>query len=249
MNPFTRRSFLTAAAAWAATAAHASRNAGGAAPAVRQPALGQSWRYAKHDLFTRSIVDTQIDAVSAIGRTVEIGSRSQKGGNELVDLSWGSNWLKKYMEGEKFAVSAASEIHAPWGMVLVDPHWSEVEVFEEPVPLWPARLQPGWSRTVNTRYETRSSKDELPWQVTMKAGRWETIAVPAGHFYTLRYTNIINFRFTNVSERDAAQRLETVWFAPEIGRWAARESTGTFYQDVGERFRESSYRWELLSWT
>jgi len=65
----------------------------------------------------------------------------------------------------------------------------------------------------------------------------------------LRYANVINFRYTNVSERVAAQRLETIWLAPEIGRWVARESFGTFYQDVGERFHESSYRWELLDWT
>ena len=36
---------------------------------------------------------------------------------------------------------------------------------------------------------------------------------------------------------------------PEIGRWAVRESSGTFRQDVAEEFNESSYRWELLNWT
>jgi hypothetical protein len=83
----------------------------------------------------------------------------------------------------------------------------------------------------------------------MHAHRWESVSVPAGQFTVLRYANVINFRYTNVSERVAAQRLETIWLAPEIGRWVARESFGTFYQDVGERFHESSYRWELLDWT
>ena len=55
--------------------------------------------------------------------------------------------------------------------------------------------------------------------------------------------------YPNVSERVAAQRKETIWFAPAIGRWVARESSGSFYQDVGTEFQESSYRWELLSWT
>jgi hypothetical protein len=83
----------------------------------------------------------------------------------------------------------------------------------------------------------------------MHAYKWESVTVPAGRFTALRYFNIINFRYSNVSEKVAAQRLETVWFAPEIGRWVARESQGAYYQDVGERFQEDRSRWELLEWT
>jgi hypothetical protein len=93
------------------------------------------------------------------------------------------------------------------------------------------------------------SQQMIPWQLTMHARKWESIEVPAGHFTALRYTNLIDLRYTNVSERVAGQRKENIWFVPEIGRWVVRESSGTFYQDVGEEFNESSYRWELLSWT
>ena len=65
----------------------------------------------------------------------------------------------------------------------------------------------------------------------------------------LRYYNIIDFRFTNVSERTAALRQENIWFVPEIGRWVVRESRGIYREDVGTEVKESSYRWELLSWT
>ena len=88
----------------------------------------------------------------------------------------------------------------------------------------------------------------MPSQLTMSAQRWESITVPAGRFTALRYYNIIDFRFTNVSERTAAFQ-ENIWFAPEIGRWVVRESRGIFRDDVGTEVKESSYRWELMSWT
>jgi hypothetical protein len=74
------------------------------------------------------------------------------------------------------------------------------------------------------------------------------ITVPAGQFTALHYYNIIDFRFTNVSERTAAIRQENIWFAPEIGCWVVRESRGIFHEDVGFEVKESSFRWELLNW-
>jgi hypothetical protein len=127
--------------------------------------------------------------------------------------------------------------------------WAQLQVYEKPIPLWPTQLRPGWSTTVGTNYKIPGSDDALPWQLTMHAHKWQSITVPAGNFTALRFTNLINFRFTNISGRNAAQRKETIWFAPEIGRWVVRESSGTFRQDVAEEFNESSYRWELLSWT
>jgi hypothetical protein len=84
-----------------------------------------------------------------------------------------------------------------------------VQVYEKPIPLWPTQLRPGWSATVYTPYETPQAPDEeLPWQLTTHVKGWESLVVPAGRFNALRYHNLINFRFTNVSERVAAQRQE-----------------------------------------
>jgi hypothetical protein len=47
-------------------------------------------------------------------------------------------------------------------------------------------------------------------------------------------------------------RRETMWFAPEIGRWVERESVGTYYLDDSvddTSLNESSYRWKLSEWT
>jgi len=93
------------------------------------------------------------------------------------------------------------------------------------------------------------SREMMPAQLTMSARRWESITVPAGRFTALRHYNIIDFRFTTVSERTAALRQEDIWFVPEIGRWVVRESRGIFREDIATEVKESSYRCELLSWT
>ncbi|HEY0799887.1 MAG TPA: hypothetical protein VGD54_03525 [Steroidobacteraceae bacterium] len=227
-----------------------SQAAGGTAK-VRDPAVGQSWHYRKRDLFNGKLVGTELARVSAVGQVIEIEIQSPLvNRGSLTYPSWGNDWLEKYAVRPRQGGIPASEIHSPWGMILMDSHWAKMQVYEEPIPLWPAELRPGWSKTVGTNYQSaETSGERQPWQLTMHAYKWESVTVPAGRFTALRYFNIINFRYSNVSEKVAAQRLETVWFAPEIGRWVARESQGTFYQDVGERFQEDRSRWELLEWT
>jgi len=252
MLDITRRYFLLSTSAlsvgYMARPTWASGQANTAT--VRPPEVGQSWRYSKHDKVSGASIDTHIDRVSAVGQAIEIESHSETGKDKpAASPSWGTEWLQKYAAHDKPAGSLAYEVQEPWGMVLIDPHWSLVQAYEKPIPLWPSELRSGWSTIVNTYYKTPESSDALPWQLTMHAHGWESITVPAGHFTALRYTNLIDFRYSNVSGRVAGQRKETIWFAPEIGRWVVRESSGTFYQDVGEEFNENSYRWELLRWT
>jgi len=219
---------------------------------VRAPAVGQSWRYAKQDFYSKTLIDDQVDRVAAVGSTVDIESSSEAAKNAPAESSWGTSWLRKYIpHRDTPAGPLPSEVQEPWGRILVDPHWSQVQVYETPVPLWPAQLVPGWHTYVNTKYKSPSNDEGLPWEQTMTARNWETITVPAGKFRALRFTNLINFRSVDFS-KDAAQRQETVWFAPEVGRWVARESAGTYYIDdssVDTPYNESAYRWELIEWT
>jgi hypothetical protein len=85
----------------------------------------------------------------------------------------------------------------------------------------------------------------LRWSI-LRAERWESITVPARNFTALRFLNIIDFRFTNVSGRTAAQRIEHVWFSFEIGRWVRRECVGNRRERIGYEITEGSYRRELL---
>ncbi len=221
-------------------------------PVVRPPAVGQSWRYTKRDIFTHTIVDDQIDRVAAVGSTIDIDSRSETSKQASADPKWGAAWLRKYIPRREVPEGPLpSEIQSPWGQVLVDPHWGQVQVYEVPIPLWPAQLTPGWKAHVNTKYKTPSNQDGLPWDQTMAAHGWETISVAAGNFRALRYTNIINFKSTDFS-RENSQRKETLWFAPEVGRWVARESTGIYYiedSSVDTPYDEPGFRWELIEWT
>ena len=95
----TRRTFLlsTAAAAVVRVAhGNASETSIGAGAKVRQPAVGQTWRYAKHDFFTGALVDTQVDRVSAVGRTIEIESHSETTQDTPIKYpSWGSRGIQR----------------------------------------------------------------------------------------------------------------------------------------------------------
>jgi hypothetical protein len=80
----TRREFIVLAATTSVgCVARATKTSApsGPPPVVRAPAVGQSWRYAKHDYFTDKVVDTQIDRVSVIGKSVEIESHSRPSPN------------------------------------------------------------------------------------------------------------------------------------------------------------------------
>lgn len=253
MTITTRREFIFLAAAVSAGCVGRESKippTGGAAPVVRAPAVGQSWRYAKHDYFTGEVLDTQIDRVSSTGQSIEITSHSESAEDRPIAFSsWGEGWWRNYMPADAARSGGPIEIHRPWGMVAVDPHWSEMQAFEKAVPIWPSELRPGWSRVVSTRYKTPGSDEAMPWQLSMNAKEWAFVTVPAGRFLALRYANFIDFRFSVYAERTAAQRIEHIWFAPEIGRWVRRESTGTFHEQIHGEVQESSYRWELLSWT
>jgi hypothetical protein len=136
-------------------------------------------------------------------------------------------------------------------MVVLDPHWGQVQVYEMPIPLWPAQLEPGWQTHFSTRYKTPADQDSLPWDQTMRALAWEMVKVPAGQFKALRFTNEIKFTHPDFSRTDSARR-ETLWFAPEVGRWVARESRGSYYvadSTIMQPYNENGFRWELVEWS
>jgi len=254
MSTVTRRYFLLAAAALPGCAL---RRSGIDAPTanearIREPSVGQTWRYSKRDSFSGAFIDNQIDRVTSIGDTVSIDSGGENDADSHAHSAWGMAWLHKTFGEHKPNISLASEIQEPWGKIRVDPHWSEIQVFETPVPLWPTQLRPGWHSHFNTEYKTPSHENAgLAWNQTMTAHAWETIKVPAGEFSTLRFTNLINFTSSDPA-RTASIRRETIWFAPKAGRWVARESFGSYYLTdsvIDQPYNESGFRWELLEWT
>jgi len=199
------------------------------------------------------VVDTQIDRIAAVERSVQIDSLIPSDAQDVGPTpSAAAGWLHKYFSHPKPGGPLPSEIQEPWGLVRVDPHWSQVQVYDEPIPLWPPRLAPGWHERYNTRYQTSDRPGGgLDWHQTMRAEEWELVRVPAGEFNALRYLNVINFQSSDPA-RTLAVRRESIWFAPQVGRWVVRESRGSYYLDDSvsdSEYEESSYRWQLLAWT
>jgi hypothetical protein len=194
-------------------------------PAVRAPQVGQEWTYVKKDVFNGKILGVIKERVASLGSSITI-ERSEDGG------------------------MLPSEIQSPWGFVSVDPQWPKLMSFSPTLPLWPLELSTGWSKQFNTKYSIPGySESRMNWQEYMSVQGWEQITVPAGVFIALRFQNLINFENSDSSLVDCIRR-ETVWFAPQIGRWVAREGSGSYLIEgsIGAVLQEGSYQWQLTSY-
>jgi hypothetical protein len=249
MHRFTRRAFLLSSASFSVGCALHRAGIAPAPASVRAPSVGQSWRYAKVGTYSGRVVENQVDQIAAVDGTVHIDSHSEAATGPKK--SWARRLLSSYAVHENPLGPLPGEIQEPWGQVLVDPHWSEVQLYETAIPLWPTELEPGWSSRFFTKYTTPTNDVPVAWDQTMTAHAWESVHVPAGRFTALRFTNLIDFA-DGEGLRTACQRKETLWFAPEVGRWVIRESGGTYYltnSSDDSQHTESSYRWELLDYT
>ena len=195
-------------------------------PIVRSPQVGQEWTYVKRDVFDGKILGVITERVASIGSAIVI-ERADENASQLP-----------------------SEIQGPWGMVQLDTSWPRLLSFKPPIPLWPQELSSSWSKQFATKYSLGGDlENAYNWQEFMSAHGWEQITVPAGTFLTLRYQNLINYVSEDDNKVDCI-RKETIWFAPSIGRWVARESSGSYMikGQIGEQVLEGSYQWQLTSY-
>ena len=195
-------------------------------PTIRPPQIGQEWTYVKKDVFNGKAIGLITERVSKIATNIII-DRTAEGGTMLP-----------------------SEIQTSWGMVATDTQWPRLLNFNPSLPLWPLELTTGWSKQFNTKYSVAGYSDSmLNWQEYMSVQGWERITVPAGAFIALRFQNLINYESSDPNRVDCI-RKETVWFAPNIGRWVAREVSG-YYQiegGMGPVLSEGSYQWQLTAY-
>jgi len=195
-------------------------------PAVRTPQVGQEWSYIKRNVYDGKIRELITERVASVGSTIVI-ERSDENGAQL-----------------------ASEIQSPWGMVQLDTSWPRLLSFKPPIPLWPQELSSSWSKQFSTKYSLGGySENSYNWQQNMTAHGWQQITVPAGTFLTLRYQNLINYESEDDNKVNCI-RKETLWFAPSIGRWVARESSGSYMiqGQLGMPNLEDSFQWQLTSY-
>lgn len=195
-------------------------------PAVRLPQVGQEWNYIKKDVFNGKMLSVINERVASIGFTIVI-ERMTADGSRLP-----------------------SEIQTSWGMVATDTQWTRLINFNPSLPLWPEQLSATWSKQFNTKYSIAGyPESRMNWQEYMSVQGWEKITVPAGEFIALRFQTLINYESDDPNIVDCI-RKETVWFAPQIGRWVAREASGSYQiqGQIGPILLEGSYQWQLSSY-
>ena len=195
-------------------------------PAVRAPQVGQEWSHIKRNVFDGKNLGIITERVASVGSAIVIERTDETGGK------------------------LPNEVQGPWGVVQTDPQWSRTISFNPAIPLWPTELTSSWNKQLNTKYKIVGYSDTAyGWQEFMGAHGWEQITVPAGTFLTLRYQNLINYE-SNDDNKVNCIRKETIWFAPSIGRWVARESSGSYMiqGQLGMPNLEDSFQWQLTSY-
>ena len=197
-------------------------------PAVRAPQVGQEWVYQVRNVFNQEIVDTVTERVVSVGNEIRVSRSGVKAG-PLPD-----------------------EIQSPWGFVVQDPHWNPVQIFSNPIPLWPTKLLVGWNEFFTTQYQVPPYPYAgYYWGLSMNAAKWERIKTPAGQFLALQIHNEIPNFTSNDVFRAANVRQEDLWFSPEVGRWVIRRGfgryilLGDFWTDA---YWEDYLEWELIAW-
>ena len=198
------------------------------APITRAPKIGQEWVYNVRNVFNQELVDVVTERVVSVGEQVRIQRSGAKAG-PLPD-----------------------EIQSPWGYVLQDAHWNPPQKFIKPMPLWPEQLTSGFNQFYKTQYQVLGYPDgNYYWGMSMQAGQWELIQVPAGQFLTLKYHDEMPYFESNDVFRVSNIRDEDVWFSPEIGRWVIRRGTGRYIANGvawANAYWEDYLQWELVSW-
>ncbi|MFN4360351.1 MAG: hypothetical protein ACK4F4_06460 [Hylemonella sp.] len=198
------------------------------APAWRPLATGQRWTYRKYNGYNGELLATEEHEVTAIDPLVRIRQRNTT------------------------TAALQEEVQLAAGRLLQrDPAWDYVQNYEPALPLWPAELSPGARSGYRGGYRIDGQSYRY-WitQHTRVLG-WETVTVPQGRLRALRVEHFIKLDHPDFSRYETT-RHDTLWLAPEIGRWVARETTGEYLKpsDPGAfRGLEAHHRWELVSWS
>ena len=188
-------------------------------------AVGQQWVYQVRNLYNHEVIDEITETVVAIAPVIRIQRTSQRSG------------------------VLADEIQSSWGMITQDAHWKYPITFARPLPAWPARLEADRSTTYDDRYRMLASSEYSEvWDLTITPREWTRLQVPAGTFTAFRFDNLIDFQNEDLNVV-ASQRMESVWFAPAVGRWVLRRTHGIYYvSGRGGEMPEDYLQWELVSW-
>lgn len=197
-------------------------------PVMRAPQVGQQWTYQQLNVFNAARVGSLTERLSS------------------SDDGW--TLVRHNEHGQPLS----PERHVRWGEVLTDPGWDVPLLLEQALPLWPQTLTPQpWS--VHTHYREPGGSYRYWLHMDARLMGWERIQVPAGRFLTARVERRLRLEHPDPTRVDTLRR-ETLWLAPEVGRWVARENQGQYTIPSGDSLLgdvqlEDHFRWELTAWS
>ncbi len=118
-----------------------------------------------------------------------------------------------------------------------------------PCPRWPTDLRPGARQACRGHYTLDDSSFRYWISQHSEVRGWETVNLTRGPMRALRIEHFIRLQHHEL-RRIETTRWDTLWLAPETGRWVAREIAGVFRAGSGPRSTslEDKLRWELVDW-
>ncbi|MEZ5659724.1 MAG: hypothetical protein R3E83_14675 [Burkholderiaceae bacterium] len=169
-----------------------------AAAEPAQPLAGTRWHYQRINLYNDLPLDERVCELESTSPSLTVLWRDPTG---------------RELGRERYA--------QPWDIVE-EPFFGEPLRYAAAVPLMPKPLAAGERRSLQTTFMVLGGNRWLRWRTELSALGWERIEVPAGSFVALRISRISYFEPWQIG-RFSARRVETLWVAPEIGRWIRRD--------------------------
>lgn len=192
---------------------------------IRPYEVGQSWRYKKLNFFNSQQVDEILEAVEDIGLAITIRRKGKKG-------------------------SLSSALESKQGHVIQDPYWDQEPRYLTPVPLWPQDLALNSVMEVTTNYKV-AGDSSIYWTSTQRrVTGFEKLNLQSGVFETVRIESLIRLSHPDFN-RQSYMRRDTLWIAPQLGRWVVRETQGDYLISTKKSYagRDDIFRYELIDWS
>lgn len=193
---------------------------------IRSPALGQTWVYSIYNCYNSQLLDVVKDEVVEVDNSIRT-TRNSKTNANLGD-----------------------EIQSGWGRLKQDSYWESVQNYEQSVPIWLNGLNVGDKEAFETYYFSGTSSFKYWLSVGVSFVGWEKVNLPLGTFETMHFEKLIRLSQYDSFRLDTVKR-DSIWIAPEIGRWVVRETNGEYRVSGGKGGsirREDNFRWQLESW-
>lgn len=197
-------------------------------PMLRAPAAGQQWVYHRYNGYNGALLTEEEHTVVSVSPQVRIRhqARGASTHGEEVQLAGGR-------------------------LIQRDLAWDHPQNYAPALPLWPEALTPDITHVHWGHYEIDGFSYRNWINQHTRVRGWEHVQVPHGRMLTLRVEHFIRLQHHDMTRVETTRR-DTLWLAPEIGRWVAREITGDYLvlgDTAGFRSREEHQRWELVSWS